>query len=92
MKAFILTLTLVMTTNLQAETKKAEKMVEFKAHVTKIMMEPSKKYRVDLAEFAAVYHSEDKFAACLMQSMKENKQALLKVNAQSLEIKECTVK
>ncbi|MBC7712776.1 MAG: hypothetical protein H7177_05530 [Rhizobacter sp.] len=69
----------------------AEKSLEIKTHVVKMAMDGNNMYRLELREFAAVYHADEKFAPCLQTSIKEKKQAMLKVTAQSLVVLECKV-
>ncbi len=87
MKAAILILMLIMGSAIRAE----EKSMEFKAHVVKMMMTKDKLFRLELLEFAAAYHAEDKFEPCLQQAMKEKAEVILKVSPTTLMVKECTV-
>lgn len=95
-KLIIFTLVAFMTaisTKLHAEEKthRSEKSLTFKAHIVKILMGGDKLYKLELREFAAVYHAEDKFFPCLEKSIKENKEVTLTVTSQSLVVMECTL-
>ena len=91
MKYVIIIILLSFTIRAYAEDKKAEKTIEFKAHIVKMMMTKDKQFRLELKEFAAAYHAEESFEPCLQQAMKEKSQALLKVSSETLFVQECTV-
>ena len=84
---------LTLTTNVFAESKNhlKEKPLSIKSHVVRMLMESDKTYRLQLREYAAVYHADEKFASCLQRSIKENKEASLVVSSQSLIVRECKV-
>ena len=86
-------LLLSMTTNLYAETKNhlKEKPLIIKSHIVRMLLESDKTYRLELREYAAVYHADEKFSSCLQRSIKENKEASLVVSSQSLIVRECKV-
>lgn len=96
MKKIILMLAALFTVNsfdLFAEIKKdqSEKSLTIKAHVVKMLMDGKKLYRLELREFAAVYHAEEKFAPCLSKSIKEDKEVSLTISSQSLIVLECKI-
>ncbi|MBC7427440.1 MAG: hypothetical protein H7336_02440 [Bacteriovorax sp.] len=91
MKNLIITFLVLASINSLAEAKNSEKFLEIKTHVVKMGMGADKMYRLELREFAAVYHAEERFASCLQKSIKENKEATLRVSVQSLIVQECKV-
>lgn len=92
MKKLILLMILFSSSIINAEEAKAEKTLEIKAHIVKMIMAGNKTYDLELREFAAVYHAEEKFSPCLKKAMKENQAATLKISAFSLNVLECSVK
>jgi hypothetical protein len=92
MKKLILLMILFSSSIIKAEEAKAEKTLEIKAHVVKIIMAGNKTYDLELREFAAVYHAEEKFSPCLKKAMEKNQAAILKISAFSLNVLECSVK
>ena len=85
--------TFLFSTCLLAEDKKhlKEKPLTIKTIVVKMQLDHKKMYRLELQEFAAVYHAEERFADCLKRSVKENRKVSLVVSSQSLIIRECKV-
>lgn len=75
-----------------APAKKEEPTMELKAHIVKMMLSDKGVYNLELREYAAVYHAEEKHITCIQEAIKENKQATLKVSARSLFIQECSLK
>lgn len=75
--------------NLHAQTKNIEKILDLNAHVLKIMMTENKNYKVELAEFAAVYYANKIQLPCLETAISTKKAVKLKVSAFSLQILEC---
>lgn len=84
----IIIISLLISSGAFAETRK-EKNLDIKAHIQNMLLEKNGYYRLELKEFAAVYMADAKFATCLQKAMKDNKHALLKVSAFSLNVQEC---
>ena len=75
--------------NIHAQTKNEEKILDLNAHVLKIMMTENKNYKVELAEFAAVYYANKVQLPCLEKAISAKKAVQLKVSAFSLQILDC---
>ena len=88
-----LILMLLVSTNIFAEKKNHldEKPLSIKSNVVKMLLDANQMYRLELTEFAAIYHADEKFAACLRQSIKDKKKVVLTVSSQSLIVRDCKV-
>ena len=91
MKSIILTSFFMFSSFVLAESKKSEKTLELYAHVVSMSLASNGLYRLELREYAAAYHAEEKFVPCLQKAIKENKTTTLKVSAYSLLVQECRV-
>ena len=67
MKKIILSLSILSSITVFAETAKPEKTLDLSAHVAKMAMGPQNVYRLELREFAAAYFAEEKFAGFIFQ-------------------------
>ena len=83
----------LVSTNLFAEKKNHldEKPLSIQSNIARMLLDANKMYRLELTEYAAVYHADEKFAACLQQSIKEKKKVALTVSSQSLIVRDCKV-
>lgn len=91
MKNLILIICFLTSTNLIAESKQVEKTLILKNHVVKMTLQTHNQYRLELRESAAAYMADEKFAPCLQKSIKENKEATLKVAVFSLNVLDCKI-
>ena len=91
MKVIIIILALVSSISF-AETKSEEKVIELETHPTRILFTSANEYEIELYGHSAKYHTTEEHLACLKNSMNKKKNALLKVTAYSLIIKECNAK
>ena len=83
----------LVSNNVFAKTKNhlEEKSLSIKSHVVRMILDANKMFRLELREYAAVYHADEKFLDCLQQSMKENKVVSLTISSQSLIVRECKI-
>ncbi|MBP9680908.1 MAG: hypothetical protein KBD76_05860 [Bacteriovorax sp.] len=91
MKA-IMTIVILMSSLSFAESKKSEKIIELETHPIRILLTGANEYEIELYGHSARYYATDLMLVCLKKSMNSKKDALLKVSAYSLNIKECSIK
>lgn len=89
MKILIILITLLISFSILG--KQNEKTLEIQAHINKISFDEKNRYRLELREMAAVYHSDEKNLLCLQKSINENKLVTLSVTAYSLNIINCEI-
>jgi translation initiation factor IF-2 len=70
----------------------SEKIIKFEVHINKLILSANKNYRLELRERAAIYHADEKYLACLQDSLKNDKLVILEVEAYSLNVKNCVLK
>lgn len=86
---FTIFLALVFSSNLQAAAEKKTPTIKIKSNVTKVMLLKDKIYKVDLAEYAAVYYAEEDLLACLNHSINKQKAATLVVDPKTMKVVKC---
>ncbi len=89
MKNIILTLSVLISSALWADTAKSEKTLILKNHIARMNLQGNKMYRLELRESAAAYQAEEKLAPCLEKAIKEKSIAELTVTAYSLKVIDC---
>lgn len=75
-----------------AQSKREEKVIELETRPTQISLTSADEYDIELYGHSAKYHTTEEHLTCLKKSMNNKKNALLKVSAYSLIIKDCNFK